>query len=124
MKKERVTLEVIKTIGGRKIAHWITTDGNNELRLEGEEFYRQVIIKRNNTPSPIMNTKDKLIYFLKKYGKDFFHKLPNYKTAYHENECVGLVNYYPETLTFDITWETSPTGTKTVNIFELDDFVL
>lgn len=113
-----------KTIGGRKIVHWITSDGNNELRLEGEDFYRQVIINRNTATPPIMNTKDKLIYFLKKYGNDFFHKLPSYKTAYHENECVGLIKFYPETLTFDITWKASVDGVKTVNIFELDDFVL
>jgi len=66
--------------------------------------------------------KDKLIYFLKKYGNDFFHKLPKYRTAIHEGKYVSLVNYYPETLTFDIAW--GENNEKTVNIFELDNFVL
>lgn len=68
--------------------------------------------------------KDKLIYFLKNYGNDFFKKLPMYKTADHDGTYVRLLKYYPNTLTFDISWSASPDGQKTVNVFELDDFVL
>lgn len=33
-----------RTVCGRKVAHWFTDDGNNDILLDGETSYRAVII--------------------------------------------------------------------------------
>lgn len=44
--------EALKTnpeqiICGKKLRHWNTNDGNNEMLLEGEDFYRAVVTIKN-----------------------------------------------------------------------------
>lgn len=75
--------------------------------------------------------KDKLIYFLSKYGNDFFHKLPMYKTANitskGQNISVGLKQFYFDSLTFRVNFpgDVEPYSTeKEIDLFELDDFCL
>ena len=65
--------------------------------------------------------KDKLIYFLAKYGNDFFHKLPKYKTAEYKGEIIGLSYFSPERLTF---LATKGNLSFSVDLFDLDNFVL
>lgn len=70
-----------------------------------------------------MDTRAKLIHFLSKYGNDFFHKLPKYKTAKYKGEFVSLVAYSPNFLDYLIQKQ----GEKEpvyVDVFELDEFCL
>lgn len=69
-----------------------------------------------------LEMKNKLIYFLGRYGNDFFHKLPKYKTALWQGEIVGLSKFNKFDLTFIILLQTGER--KLVDLFELDDFVL
>lgn len=66
--------------------------------------------------------REKLIYFLSKYGNDFFHKLPKYKTAKWRGEFVGLVKFNSNNLTFEIF--TQEGKRQESDLFELDEFVL
>jgi hypothetical protein len=67
--------------------------------------------------------KFKLIQFLNKYGNDFFHKLPKYRTAkWDGREYVKLGYFSPEHLSFVVT--DTKNNSFTVEIFELDDFCL
>ena len=34
-------------VEGKRVHLWNTRDGNNEIQLEGEDFYRVVVIKRD-----------------------------------------------------------------------------
>lgn len=71
--------------------------------------------------------KEKLIYFLAKYGNDFFHKLPKYTIAKYKGEHVHLDRFEPKGLSFQIvihkkdSWEEEILW---VDLFELDDFCL
>jgi hypothetical protein len=69
--------------------------------------------------------KDKLIYFLSKYGNDFFHKLPMYKTAKYKGKYIKLIRFIPEDLTFScLNPHTKNDGFPEISIFELDEFCL
>ena len=65
----------------------------------------------------------KLIYFLDKYGLDFFHKLPKYKTASYKGKYVKLVAYSSDFMKYLIQRQ----GEKEliyVDVLKLDDFCL
>lgn len=67
--------------------------------------------------------KTKLIHLLAKYGNDFFHKLPKYRTArWNTVEFVRLGHFEPKTLTFLVT--DTKNNSFTADIFELDGFCL
>lgn len=67
--------------------------------------------------------RDKLIYFLNKYGSDFFVKLPNYKTARYKNgEVVKLLYFSLIFLDYEIEFQDG--NVMFCDLFSLDDFVL
>lgn len=75
--------------------------------------------------------KEKLIYFLGKYGNDFFHKLPMYKTAKitskGQNISVELKQFYFDSLSFRVRFpdDIEPySPEKEIDLFELDEFCL
>lgn len=72
--------------------------------------------------------KDKLIYLLGKYGNDFFHKLPMYKTAWlpTSESYVKLVQFYPKSLSFRVEFSgVEPfSPEREIGVFELDNFCL
>lgn len=72
------------------------------------------------------DTRAKLIYFLAKYGNDFFHKLPKYSTAKYKGECVKLIFWHPNDLTFTVRISVNGLESKPIEIdlFELDNFCL
>ena len=64
-----------RTVCGRKVAHWFTDDGNNDILLDGETSYRAVIIAPwnfllKNTPKNIFPIRS-----------NPFHPIPN-QTAF------------------------------------------
>ena len=66
--------------------------------------------------------KNKLIYFLAKYGNDFFHKLPKYKTAtYKDGQYVSIFKVDLKTLRVLCNPDARP---EWVDLFDLDNFVL
>lgn len=65
--------------------------------------------------------KNKLIYFLGRYGNDFFHKLPKYKTAIYKDEWVQIFEVDLKTLRVLCNPDAKP---EWVDLFDLDNFVL
>lgn len=68
-----------------------------------------------------MDTRAKLIHFLSKYGNDFFHKLPKYKTAKFKEDYVRLIKFCPENLDFLCEHKKDQVF---IDLFSLDDFCL
>ena len=66
--------------------------------------------------------KDKLIHLLGKYGNDFFHKLPKYKTAKYKDKFVSI-SYVTRKLTAWVTYSPQEPSFE-IDVFELDEFVL